>query len=212
MRIVFLKVSSMRYYKGACPEDVPQNGGSFVNENGYGHEEYNFNPFLLNDSEESMCLGFFEPKSNRGFQNSFHIEKIEGCSAYRNEPFVDDVLVVWCATMDTGRQTVVGWYKHAEVFRYFQDWIMEFADGTEEERFYNVKAKAKDCVLLPFAERNRAAWSVPNAKYTHSYGFGQAMVWYPTEPEAADYLKRLQDSIDKYSGENHLYVYPGTDH
>ncbi len=208
MKIVFLKISSMRFYKGACPEDEPRNGGSFVLENGYGHEEFNFNPILLDGSDEPVCLGFFETKHSNGIPNAFHIEKIDGCGAYRNEPFVDDVLVVWCATKD-GRLTVVGWYKHAQVYRHFQDWIMCYDDGYEEERCYNVKARAEDCVLLPFAERNRAVWSVPTKSYTRTFGFGQKpMVWYAAEPEAKGYLQKLLSSIEQYADENHLYTYP----
>ena len=40
-RILFCKISSMKYYKGHCDEDVPVNGGKYVAEHGYGHEEYN---------------------------------------------------------------------------------------------------------------------------------------------------------------------------
>ena len=208
MKIVFLKISSMRYYKGAGPDDIPQNGGSFVNENGFGHEELNFTPFRFDDSDEETCLGFFEPKSCNGVQNTFHIEKIDGCGAYRNEPTVDDVLVVWCATRD-GRLTVVGWYKHAEVYRHLQGWTLRFSDGVEEERYYNVAARAEDCVLLPFGERNRAIWSVPTKQYTRTFGFGQKpMVWYATEPEAQQYLHKLLDAIEGYSGENHLRTLP----
>ena len=35
MRILFCKISSMKYYKGACDQDVPMYGGKFVEENGY---------------------------------------------------------------------------------------------------------------------------------------------------------------------------------
>ena len=68
-RIVFCKISSMKYYKGASRSDVPYNGGSFVKENGYGYEEYNF---LVRDipanwiddsgmiAEGEYCLAFVE--------------------------------------------------------------------------------------------------------------------------------------------------------
>lgn len=208
MRILFLKISSMKYYKGVCPEDPAINGGSFVAENGYGHEEYNFMPFLLDGEDDPVCLGFVEPKSNRGVTNTIHIEKIAGCSALKKEPSIGDVLVIWCATMDTGDLTVVGWYKHAEVFRELQEWVMELEDGSEEGHWYNVMAKADDCVLLPFGERNRAIWSVPTARYTRSYGFGQSMVWFPTDPAAEGFTNRLVQSIENYTGDNHRDVFP----
>ena len=34
MKVLFCKISSMKYYKGASQKDVPYNGGSYVNENG----------------------------------------------------------------------------------------------------------------------------------------------------------------------------------
>ena len=208
MRILFCKISSMKYYKGACAQDVPMYGGKFVEENGYGHEEFNFLPIDMEGVAEPECVGFVEPKSNRGGRNTLHIEKIEGCAAMKKEPLVDDVLVIWCAKRDRGDVTVVGWYKHATVWRDVQDWTIMFDNGVEEERGYNVRAKASDCTLLPSGERNRAIWSIPSAKYTGVYGFGQSMVWYPTEPEAENYLTRLLSNIDNYRDENWLHKFP----
>ena len=208
MRILFCKISSMKYYKGACDLDVPIYGGKFVEENGYGHEEFNFLPIEMEGIAEPECVGFVEPKSNRGIRNTLHIEKIEGCAAMKKEPLVDDVLVIWCAKRDRGDVTVVGWYKHATVWRDVQDWTIMFDNGMEEERGYNVRAKASDCTLLPSGERNRAIWSIPSAKYTGAYGFGQSMVWYPTEPEAENYLTRLLKNIESYRDENWLNKWP----
>lgn len=211
MRVLFCKISSMKYYKGHCKDDIPMYGGAYVEENGYGHEEYNFMPVVLDEKDYSECVGFVEPKSNKGTRNSLHIEKIEGCAAMKKEPFIEDVLVIWCATRNLGDKTditVVGWYKHATVFRDLTDWTMAWDDGTEEERYYNVIAKAADCVLLPEGIRNQFKWNVPTAKYTKVYGFGQSMVWYPTEPKAKVYLNRLIENIENYRDENWLTKYP----
>ena len=208
MRILFCKISSMKYYKGACALDVPMYGGKFVEENGYGHEEFNFRPIDMEGEAEQECVGFVEPKSNRGTRNTLHIEKIEVGEAMRREPLVDDVLVIWCAKRDYGDITVVGWYKHATVWRDLQGWTIMFEDGTEEDRYYNVRAKASDCTLLPSGEHNRAIWSIPSAKRTGVYGFGQSMVWYPTEPEAENYLTRLLKNIESYRDENWLNKWP----
>ena len=208
MKVLFCKVSRMKYYKGACEQDAPYNGGKFVKENGFGHEEFNFLPIECEGTEKIMCFGFVEPKSNKGTRNTLHIEKIEGCSACKKEPCVQDVLVIWCATRMEGDTTVVGWYKHASVFRDMQEWTMMFADGTEEDRFYNVLAEARNCTLLPEDERNRNAWSVPSARYTKSFGFGQAMVWYPEEESAKTYLGKMITSINNYTGGNWIDQYP----
>lgn len=197
----------MKYYKGVCQADQAYNGGSYVLENGFGHEEFNFLP-IYTETDQMVCFGFVEPKSNRGKTNTMHIEKIEGCALLKKEPMVEDVLVVWCATRERGDTTVVGWYKHAEVWRDLQPWIVTWDDGREEERYYNIKASAQDCTLLPQGERNLHKWWVPTAQYTRSFGFGQSMVWYPVQEEAKDYLRKLVDSIEEYTGENWLERYP----
>ena len=207
MKILFCKISFMKYYKGVCQADQAYNGGSYVLENGFGHEEFNFLP-IHTETDQMVCFGFVEPKSNRGKTNTMHIEKIEGCALLKKEPMVEDVLVVWCATRERGDTTVVGWYKHAEVWRDLQPWIVTWDDGREEERYYNIKASAQDCTLLPQGERNLHKWWVPTAQYTRSFGFGQSMVWYPVQEEAKDYLRKLVDSIKEYTGENWLERYP----
>lgn len=208
MKVLFCKVSGMKYYKGAGEHDVPYNGGKFVEENGFGHEEFNFLPIELEGAAQEMCLGFVEPKSNKGIRNTVHIENIEGCNAMKNEESVEDVLVVWCATRIEGDTTVVGWYKNATVFRHLQDWTITFSDGTEEDRNYNVLAATDNCTLLPEGERNRHIWSVPSARYTKSFGFGQSMLWYPTEDTAKTYLEKLLHNIENYGDENWIKKYP----
>lgn len=169
MKILFCKVSSMKYYRGVEEyNDIPYNGGKFVKENGYGYEEYNFDP--INIEDEECLLGFVETKSNRGRKNELHIENIRGCEAFKNEDYVDGVLVIWCATRYTNRVSIVGWYKDARVYRMYQE-----LDDDYNYRYFNIKAKKENCVLIPDNKRNKHIWDAPVPK-THTYGFGQALV------------------------------------
>lgn len=196
MRIVFCKISAMKYYKGACDNDIPFNGGEYVKENGKGHEEYNFDPVFLDD-DNSYCLGFVETKSNRGKRNQFHIENISGCSLAKYEESVDDVLVVWCATTDRNVISVVGWYKNATVYRYYNNTTVYRSDKKKNcSQDYNVIAKTKDCVLLPYSARYSMCWRIP--------GFGQSMIWYANDDNANNLIKELKLSIDNYNGENNV--------
>ena len=210
MKILFCKVSCMKYYKGHCRKDRPYNGGRFVQENGYGLEEYNFFPAEMTESPDGpsdnkkYCFGFVETKSTKDRRaNELHIEKIDGCRAFKNEEAVDDVLVVWCATSDLNETSVVGWYKHATVYRHYQQETAIF-----EDRYYNILACADDCVLLPSGERHQHIWNAPTAKRTRSYGFGQSLVWYAAEESAKGYIERLMENIRHYDGENWLAKYP----
>lgn len=197
MQILFCKISCMKYYKGVNENDVPHNGGSFVDENGYGHEEYNFAPEELPDGKV-YCLGFVETKSHAGVEsNDLHIEKISGCELLKNEESVDGVLVVWCATTDLNETSVVGWYKNATVYRRYRD--MELDSGYIQS--YNILAFKDDCVLLPRGERHRHIWAVPVAR-KRGFAFGQSMLWYASEANAKKYLSDLVRSIEEYDGEN----------
>ena len=195
MKILFCKVSSMKYYRGVEEyNDIPYNGGKFVEENGYGHEEYNFAP--INIEDEECLLGFVETKSNRGRKNELHIENIRGCEAFKNEDYVDGVLVIWCATRYTNRTSIVGWYKDARVYREYQE-----LEDDYNYIYFNIKAKKENCVLIPDNKRNKHIWDAPVPK-THTYGFGQAMILYAKEEKANNYLEKLIKNIEAYDDEN----------
>ena len=85
---------------------------------------------------------------------------------------------------------------------------MIFDDGAEEGRWYNIVSESDNCTLLPEGERNRFAWYVPSARYTRSFGFGQSMLWYPTEDTAKEYLNNLLHNIENYEGDNWLDKFP----
>lgn len=219
MRILFCNIAWMNYYKGnEDGTDEPIGGGDYVVKNKDAHEKYNFTPdsfvFGNNTDEkaEEYCLGFVETKATNGNRvNQLHIEKIDGCQLCSKEQSVEDVLVVYCATHPAHNfTTVVGWYKHATVYREYQD--AEFRNEEGELIYiqsYNAIAKKKDCVLLPKSARSKIkTWGVPRKRKGVSYGFGRANVWFASGAEENKYLKeflqRLHKQIEEYAGENWL--------
>lgn len=204
MRILFCNIAWMKEYRGnEDGNDMPLNGGSYVDKTGDAHEKYNFFPVHFEGEKDSYCLGFFETKSHNGKDvNQMHIEKIAGCELCKKEESVEDILVVYCAKHPAHNfTTVVGWYKHATVFRYYQE--VEFGEGDFQS--YNAIAKAKDCVLLPISARSKILqWKVPRKINGCAYGFGRANVWYASEDDKGlkEYLKRLSFQIENYNGEN----------
>lgn len=200
MKVLFCKISAMKYYKGVSDKDKAYNGGSFVRETGSGLEEFNFYPVKLDDGNE-YCFGFVETKQTRGRSNDLHIEKISGCELMKNEESVDNVLVVWCATTDLNETSIVGWYKNAAVYRQYQE--IDTGDCTDKYdiRYYNVVARKEDCVLIPENDRHYHIWDAPVAK-KRTYGFGQSMLWYASEEAAKSYIEKLVKQIDEYDGEN----------
>ena len=181
---------------------------SYVDETGDAHEKYNFTPMNMEGKEGLYCLGFFETKSHNGKDvNQMRIENIAGCELLKKEESVDDVLVVYCAKHPAHKfTTVVGWYKHATVFRHYQEAVF----APEDIQYYNAIANSSDCVLLPAGIRSRKVqWEVPRKSNGWAYGFGRANVWYASEEDSRlqDYLTRLVKQIDEYDGENWIDKY-----
>ena len=220
MKVLFCNIAWMSFYKGLIPGvDEPVNGGSYVGKMGDAHEKYNFTPVQMDEFIDGTpageyCLGFVETKTSKsGKRNDLHIEKIEGCAAAKNENFIDDVLVIYCAAKPYQNFTsVVGWYKHARVFRKYECAEFDLVDGGTEQQFFNALAKKEDCVLLPTAARRINEWNVPRRNTGAAYGFGQANVWFAEDSDNNQlleiYLNRLIDKIESYDGENWVDYFP----
>lgn len=215
MRVLFCNIAWMKYYKGIVEGvDEPRGGGSFVEKTGDAHEAFNFlaTPLTKEASgypDGEYCLGFVETKSTSGIKiNQLNIEKISGCQGLKNTAEAEDVLVVYCAKYPdslTNETYVVGWYKHAIVYRNYEN--ITFKDGENEyTQSYNAIAKKEDCVLLPTGARRKSEWKVNRKKKGVAYGFGQANVWYATDSDnpklLEEFLNRITSNIENYSGEN----------
>ena len=206
--IIFARVADMKLYKGITETDQPANGGAFVRETNYAHECFNFYPVMLNEDEEhEYCLGFTQLLGGQNPQ--LHIEHIVGCEAMKNEPEVHDVIVVFCSKAQNSKSMrVVGFYKHATVYRYNQQCTFPCADGTEDVQYYCFLAEKKDCVLLPYGKRfTDGSWFVPTSgKMGCSFGYGHSNIWFAgsnTENEdEIRYVNKMIESIEHYSGEN----------
>ncbi|MFU0826224.1 MAG: Nmad3 domain-containing protein [Lachnoclostridium sp.] len=217
MRILFCNIAWMEYYKGIIPgTDRPRGGGSYVKKTGDAVEKYNFKPIYLNEDngypEGEYCLGYVETKSaNKKAGNQLSIEKIDGCELFKNENEVKDVLVVYCALYPDALEKetyVVGWYKHATVYRYYKELPINCGvEGKPYVQLYNAIAKKEDCVLLPRPARRKASlWRVPRKAGGVSYGFGQSNVWFAQGADENEYLKnfleRIARQVEEYYGEN----------
>ena len=216
MKLLFCNIAWMIRYDGnEDGTDQPRGGGEYVERTGDAHEKYNFKPepleFPDTKCSDDYCLGFVETKSTNGVSiNQLNIEKISGCENYKKEPAVEDVLVIYCAPypFSSIHETyVVGWYKHAVVYRNYQN--INFPSNDEEGYYpqsYNALAKSKDCVLLPENERRKnQIWRVPRKRKGVSFGFGQANVWFAQDadknPKLQEFLDRIVKQIEEYTGE-----------
>ncbi|NLY48187.1 MAG: hypothetical protein GX059_04105 [Clostridiales bacterium] len=216
MKILFCNIAWLDYYKGIYEGvDEPVGGGDYVKKTRDAHEKYNFEAIEIYGDEDKYCLGYVEVKGTKTSPGQLHIEKINGCEDMAGADSVDDVLVVYCAKHPAHNfTTVVGWYEHATVYRYYQE--MHFSSDNPDEadvyvQHYNAIAKADDCVLLPRRERSLySKWSIPRRTAGAAYGFGQSNIWYANEDNELlkKFLEQFTKRINEYDGENWLYKYP----
>lgn len=205
-RIVFCNIAWMERYQGLRGDIVPQSGGAYVAKYHEAGEAINFLPFTVSEADgapEKVCyLGSYETKTRGETNNQTRIERIRGCTLRRTQNHAEHVTVVWCAKnpKDTLGTRVVGWYEGATVWRYYQILPIDEEDGSTWERWFNVQAPVDKGVLLPVEERNEPRWRIPRHKTGASvpFGFGQANIWYASEPEADAFVERIAAQIHAY--------------
>ena len=150
-KMIFFNTAWMEKYNGNWTVDVPENGGSFIDDNGWGGEVYNFQPY------NGMLYGYVEPGvvERNGRQRRINISRL-GRPAIRNLSCLAGVLVVWVATPKGGRPLLVGWYENATVYRNAQIPPVESGRALPEHHNpgeYFASAKKQDCVLIPPEDR-----------------------------------------------------------
>ena len=175
-KFVFLNIVWMKNYRGVTKDDKPQNGGRYVVEIGEtAYVCYNFFPV------NHFCYGYFQ--HIRQQLNLGRIDK--NCE---NADAVQDVTIIWVAN-----RKIVGWYEHAEIFRYWQSFNEPFFDTNHKDWDHWCKAREENVYLIPPENRN---FDVPSAaKNGVGKGMGQLNIWYADSDWAQ---KVFVPAVEKY--------------
>ena len=193
MPLLFCNICWMREYKGHHrmngPEDQPQRGGRWVLEHGTAHECCNFLP-----GESGIVYGHVE--TWRGDDDGYDTQiRIENLGANSDDPFVDDVDVIWTATHENGGRRVVGWYRNARVFRQRQHHNDYPTEQHERDKVnsYRIRASQENVHLITENRRN--------LRLGTGRGWpGHSPLFYPSEhndnEELSIFLQRLKNLIN----------------
>ena len=195
MAMLFCLVGWMEKYQG-LEEDSIKGGGSYIAEHGTGSEIHNYSIETIPED-----FNFVSDRSDgfvdvcRGFVNCNSQIRIENIGADERDDYIDGVTVIWGAKDPYhGKVYIVGWYKNARVYRYFQDptpnTVRDY-DGC----YYNVEAKASDCVLLPNRLRRRL---IPRAKSKESGGMGRSNFWYAQGEKNEGIVQGVVNYIEQF--------------
>jgi len=187
-KLIFLNVGWMGRYEGLNGDTI-QGGGSFVREQGYGHEIFNFLPW------QGKMYGYAETKR----------VNLERLGARPNADSVRGVLAIWVARNPyVGGTYIVGWYDNATLYRehgeptsaanrkieeYIGTRVKAVPQDIGRYAFYIVSAAAEDCQLIPTAERT---FRIPRRGKGN---MGQRNIWYADATNKTDFRKKVTDYV-----------------
>lgn len=204
MKILFCLTGWMNNYKGVTEDDPIIGGGSWIKDNGYGGEVYNFSTYYRSvdlchfEIDDEYIDEYGEIDIHCGYvmtHGQIHIEKL---GATQNDDYVNGILVVWLATHPIeGGIRIVGWYKDATVYRWPLNVELigsdeeEIIDDTEEYLTYSIEALADKCMLLAPEHRT---FRIPRATSSGS-GIGQSQVWYGQGQKNLELVEKVKAYI-----------------
>ena len=161
-----------------------KNSGAFGKTPGPGAAESNFIDY------NGRCYGHFRAKRKLALER--HYKDVQS-----NQSYVDDAVVVWVDAHGGREAQIVGWYRHARVYREHQ--LQEAFTDAAHNLDYNVEAAASDCFLLPADQRT---FSIPLAASSgKGTGFGRTHFWYADSTFGQTFLiPQVLAFIDTYPG------------
>jgi 5-methylcytosine-specific restriction protein A len=189
MPYLFCNVGWMKFYHGVSDDDPIAGGGEYVAENASGCEMYNFQEYqgkVYGYVATGHVLGKIKPvkKSEENAANKRRTIRIERLGASNHDPHIDNVTVIWTAPHPAGSTYIVGWYRHATVFRTHQTAEALSYRMRNDVYVYNVVAQFADTKLLPVEERT---FEIPRG----TGGMGQCNVWYAN----SDFIEKVKQYI-----------------
>jgi 5-methylcytosine-specific restriction protein A len=178
-------------------------GGKFVEQNGYGHEIFNFRP------DNGKCYGYTPPYGN------INLARISGTINHDAlGDYIDDVFVVFTCSRESEGRIICGFYQHARVYadpvKDDRSTRIIDIDGKRIFAGYNIVCNGENAILI---DRNDRVKQLPHSSRNNGVGHGQKSVWYVDNPERQklkdellDYLEELinqANSNDEYK--HHLH-------
>lgn len=159
--VLFCNIGWMERYQGLSAGDTISGGGSYVIEQGRGHEICNF--AVAND----RVFGYVQPPGSQ-----INIERLH---ASPTAQVMEGVTVIWTATRPkpAGGTTIVGWYNNATVHKNYQRHkVIPELNRQNGLDGYWIDAAKSDVHLLPIDART---FDIPRQVQG---GMGQSNIWF----------------------------------
>ncbi len=190
MKMFFDHITNMKNYNGF--EANPIGGGRYVDQEGYGHELYNFS------IDNGKCYGYTAPLCK------VNLERIskDDISEDTSGRYLDGVLVIFTCEGKNGKRVIAGFYKNARVYEEAVDDDRSFRFYEKENRYicYNLKCNSDNAVLISQDDRN---FEIPYSKTSVS-GHGQHNIWYADKDIDSSTRSNVMQYVDGIIAESEL--------
>lgn len=184
-KIVFINLTEMNKYNGL--EANLKGGGRFIDQNGYGHEIFNF------QNDNGKCYGY---TPSLGKINLRRISKEISQDVYGD--YVDNVFVVFTCSRKSKGRIVCGFYQNARIYAepVNDNRNTRIIETNEQKIFaaYNIICSVEKVILI---DRDDRIKQLPHSKHNNGIGHGQNPVWYVDDPKR----KNLKDDLIDYAEE-----------
>ena len=175
-RMIFLRTAWMNRYRGLNGDHI-HGGDAFVQQNGFGYEIFNFQPF------KGRNYGYV-PMT----ETAPRID-INNLGATKADDYIPNVLVVWVATSPKRSEGkyVVGWYRNAIVCREYQD----PPEGAGRHH------AGHDCGYFITADEHEVVLLPPDKRVFQVLGGGRSSIWYADGNNHEDFKDNVLKYINK---------------
>ena len=138
-KVVFINLTEMDDYNGL--EANLKGGGRFVEQNGYGHEIFNFR------HDNGKCYGYTPPYGKINLPRISNTINHDALGDY-----IDDVFVVFTCSRESKGRIVCGFYQHARVYAepVSDDRSTRVIDINGQRAFaeYNIICNVENAILI----------------------------------------------------------------
>jgi len=182
-KVVFINLTEMDKYDGL--EQGLRGGGRHIEENGYGHEIFNFH------NDNGKCYGYTPPQGTLNLKRISQTINQDALGEY-----IDDVLYIFTCTREAVGRIICGYYLHARVYAKAitdnrQSRLIISNNQTYAE--YNIICDAENAYLIDRNDRNKL---LPHSLRNSGVGHGQKSVWYADVQNRQTLINDLLDYVE----------------
>ena len=183
--MIFFNIGWMINYRGQTDADRLEGGFRYIQENGNGHEQYNFLP------TDGWLYGYAPVRWNGDEPINIRIERI---GADPEDDHLEGTDVIFFsrnpadrkASIEDRKAYIIGWYRKATLYRQARE--LEGREIAGARFFYVAKTRADNGFCVPQSKRT---FIIPNAHQIPG-GYGKSSVWY------GDRLPGFKEKVREY--------------